>query len=51
MIGHHDSVPSSTSVGAALLVVYTEQLEACRDFYCELGLPFVQEHHGSGPVH
>ncbi len=37
--------------GQNLLVIYTGQLEACREFYVELGLPLVREQHGSGPVH
>ncbi|HEV2638710.1 MAG TPA: hypothetical protein VGX23_26415 [Actinocrinis sp.] len=34
-----------------LLVIYTPQLEACRDFYASLGLVFVVEQHGLGPEH
>ncbi|MFD4392877.1 VOC family protein [Streptomyces sp. NPDC058495] len=34
-----------------LVVIYTDQLEACRDFYATLGLSFVQERHGTGPEH
>jgi hypothetical protein len=34
-----------------LLVIYTEQLEACRDFYSGIGLTLVGEQHGNGPVH
>lgn len=34
-----------------LLVIYTEQLDACREFYTGLGLPLVREQHGSGPEH
>ncbi|MEV7522838.1 VOC family protein [Streptomyces sp. NPDC091371] len=34
-----------------LAVIYTERLEACRDFYGGLGLTLVPEQHGSGPAH
>ncbi|MCM2393177.1 VOC family protein [Streptomyces albipurpureus] len=33
------------------LVIYTHDLEGCRDFYAGFGLPLVREKHGSGPVH
>ncbi|GAA2787117.1 VOC family protein [Saccharopolyspora taberi] len=36
---------------AVLLVVYTDRLEQCREFYAGLGLEFVAEQHGSGPEH
>ncbi|MBE9497898.1 MULTISPECIES: VOC family protein [Streptomyces] len=35
----------------ALVVVYTGRLEECRAFYAGLGLTFVREQHGTGPVH
>jgi catechol 2,3-dioxygenase-like lactoylglutathione lyase family enzyme len=34
-----------------LLVIYTERLEECRDFYTALGLTLAREQHGTGPVH
>lgn len=34
-----------------LLVLYTPQLERCRDFYAGLGLTFAAEQHGQGPQH
>ncbi|MER7623023.1 VOC family protein [Streptomyces sp. NPDC126503] len=34
-----------------LIVLYTENLDACRDFYSGLGLALVRERHGTGPVH
>ena len=34
-----------------LLVVYTDRLAECRDFYSELGLGLVAEKHGDGPEH
>ncbi|MET9608881.1 VOC family protein [Streptomyces sp. NPDC006512] len=34
-----------------LVVIYTDRLDACRDFYGLLGLVFVPEQHGSGPAH
>lgn len=43
----HDTAPTS----AALLVIYTQQLGACRAFYAGLGLRLVEEQHGSGPIH
>lgn len=35
----------------ALLVVRTQQVEAMRDFYAGLGIEFIEEQHGNGPVH
>ncbi|MEU8526029.1 VOC family protein [Streptomyces sp. NPDC048629] len=34
-----------------LLVIYTDRLEACREFYAGLGLDLVPERHGGGPDH
>ena len=34
-----------------LLVLYSPELERCRRFYSDLGLPFVIERHGDGPEH
>ncbi|GIH28206.1 hypothetical protein Aph01nite_65160 [Acrocarpospora phusangensis] len=34
-----------------LIVIYTDQLEACRIFYSGLGLMFAREQHGQGPEH
>ncbi|ANW22376.1 VOC family protein [Streptomyces clavuligerus] len=34
-----------------LIVIYTDQLEACRDFYSRLGLDLQREQHGTGPEH
>lgn len=34
-----------------LLVIYVADLEVSCDFYRALGLTFVSEQHGSGPVH
>lgn len=34
-----------------LLVIYTDQLEACHAFYTGLGLSFTEEQHGAGPAH
>lgn len=36
---------------ATLLVIYTERLDECRDFYARIGLPVVREQHGAGPPH
>lgn len=35
----------------SLLVLKTHQVEALRSFYEAIGLAFVEEQHGSGPVH
>jgi hypothetical protein len=40
-----------SSARITLLVIYTEQLESCREFYAGLGLDLVREQHGAGPVH
>lgn len=42
-----------TEPGASLtlLVLYSERLEECRDFYARLGLDPVVEQHGHGPRH
>ncbi|MEU9720047.1 glyoxalase/bleomycin resistance/dioxygenase family protein [Streptomyces sp. NPDC047976] len=34
-----------------LLVIYTNRLDECRDFYAGLGLALVPERHGNGPDH
>jgi predicted enzyme related to lactoylglutathione lyase len=34
-----------------LLVLRTKQLERLRDFYAPLGVSFVPERHGDGPLH
>ncbi|WP_037062561.1 glyoxalase/bleomycin resistance/dioxygenase family protein [Pseudonocardia acaciae] len=34
-----------------LVVIYTESLEECREFYANLGLSFARERHASGPEH
>lgn len=46
-----DALPDDARARVSLLVLYTEQLDACRSFYADLGLPFVREQHGAGPVH
>lgn len=46
-----DPLPDNARARISLLVLYTEQLDACRSFYAGLGLPLVQEQHGAGPVH
>lgn len=47
---HRDSVLTAAARGT-LLVVYTERLDACREFYAGLGLDLVREQHGAGPIH
>ncbi|GAA3967091.1 VOC family protein [Thermobifida alba] len=34
-----------------LLVIYTDRLAECREFYAGLGLDLVAEQHGTGPEH
>ncbi|WP_017540632.1 VOC family protein [Nocardiopsis halophila] len=49
-----NSVPAPSpapGVRMPLLVLYTERLEECRDFYGALGLAFEREKHGDGPEH
>lgn len=46
---HHERL--SAGAIASLLVIYSEQLDVCRDFYAGIGLPLVREQHGAGPVH
>ncbi|MER5644733.1 glyoxalase/bleomycin resistance/dioxygenase family protein [Streptosporangium sp. NPDC002524] len=38
-------------IHANLIVVYTDQLDACHAFYTGLGLTFAKERHGTGPEH
>lgn len=38
-------------IRVTLLVLYTPQLEECRNFYARLGLAFTTEQHGHGPEH
>ncbi|MET7762813.1 VOC family protein [Streptomyces sp. NPDC005393] len=45
------SPTATTTARIALMVFYTDHLEDCRAFYTDLGLPFVREQHGNGPVH
>ena len=40
-----------SSIRATLLVLYSPQLEECRDFYSDLGLCFAAEQRGQGPRH
>jgi hypothetical protein len=42
---------AATTARISLIVLYTEQMNACRDFYAALGLDFVPEQHGAGPQH
>jgi hypothetical protein len=39
------------SVRVGLLVIYSERVDECRDFYASLGVELVREQHGPGPVH
>ncbi|WP_433519357.1 glyoxalase/bleomycin resistance/dioxygenase family protein [Nonomuraea sp. CA-143628] len=36
---------------ASLIVLYTDRLWECADFYLGLGLPLQVEQHGNGPEH
>lgn len=38
-------------IAQSLLVIYTQQLDECREFYGTLGLDLAREQHGNGPVH
>ena len=40
-----------TNPSLSLLVVRSSRLEASLAFYRALGLSFVEEQHGSGPIH
>lgn len=40
-----------SSARLTLVVLYTPRLEACRQFYGDLGLDFTAEQHGEGPHH
>ncbi|WP_017599891.1 VOC family protein [Nocardiopsis lucentensis] len=42
---------ATSSARITLLVLYTERVEECRDFYSALGLRFELEQHGRGPRH
>jgi len=39
------------SIALNLIVLYTKDIEALLKFYSAIGLTFVQERHGAGPVH
>ena len=41
----------ASSPSLRLLVLRTKQLERLRDFYAPLGVSFVPERHGDGPLH
>ncbi|MEU0840718.1 VOC family protein [Streptomyces sp. NPDC005962] len=45
------SATPANATRIALLVLYTDHLEESRAFYTGLGLAFVREQHGRGPVH
>ncbi|MEU4534415.1 glyoxalase/bleomycin resistance/dioxygenase family protein [Streptosporangium sp. NPDC023825] len=38
-------------IHASLIVIYTDQLDACHAFYTGLGLTFTKEQHGTGSEH
>jgi lactoylglutathione lyase len=38
-------------VKVSLIVIRCSDLNSCKNFYEKLGLSFVKEQHGSGPVH
>ncbi|MGI5347480.1 VOC family protein [Streptomyces sp. CA-250714] len=42
---------SAAGARIALVVLYTEHLQETRRFYSGLGLSFVAERHGKGPLH
>ncbi len=41
----------NTTAHVVLLVIYTERMEECREFYDALGIRFEREQHGHGPQH
>jgi hypothetical protein len=43
--------PASNSPRITLLVIYSDRMEECRNFYTNLGLRFDPEQHGKGPHH
>lgn len=45
------SPDSGPTGGLTLIVIYTEAVQECRDFYTGLGLCFAREQHGTGPEH
>ncbi|MFF7655265.1 VOC family protein [Streptomyces sp. NPDC007983] len=45
------SATSAKATRITLLVLYTDHLEESRAFYTGLGLSFVREQHGRGPIH
>lgn len=40
-----------SEISLSLLVLRTTNIDACLEFYRRLGLAFVEEKHGKGPVH
>lgn len=47
----HVSGPPPACVSFRLLVLRTNQIERCLAFYRSLGITFVLEQHGTGPLH
>jgi hypothetical protein len=48
---HAACVPGSSPANLCLLVLRSPRPERLREFLCVLGLEFVTEQHGTGPVH
>ncbi|HEY6403467.1 MAG TPA: VOC family protein [Blastocatellia bacterium] len=40
-----------SEISLSLLVLRTTRIDACLEFYRRLGLAFVEEKHGKGPIH
>jgi lactoylglutathione lyase len=49
--GYWDGEPHPASTALTLLVLKTPRIEAVRPFYEAIGVSFVEEKHGNGPVH
>ncbi|MGW1376951.1 VOC family protein [Streptomyces sp. NPDC002446] len=45
------SATPASAARIALIVLYSDHLEEARSFYTGLGLTFVPEQHGKGPLH
>lgn len=49
--GYWEVEPQPASAALTLLVLKTPRIEAVRPFYEAIGISFVEEKHGDGPVH
>ena len=51
LVSPSNSPEERPSLKLSLVVVFTHDLDATRDFYSALGLEFQDEQHGGGPIH